>query len=88
MQEATTSTEPKWEPLENAVGKDNCSAFMFMFRKEFNGKTICAFKYYNTRKYLFIDTEGNFYSFNGQGQNNDYTPIEREKALQYVYSVN
>jgi hypothetical protein len=72
------------KPLERVIGKQRCMSFMFMFSTVFDGKTISAYKHYNTRKYLFIDTEGNFYAYNGKGENNDYTEIEQQKALQYV----
>jgi hypothetical protein len=86
MEQSLNCNTPNWAPLEKAIGTEKCGEFMFMYSTVVDEKTICAYKHINTRLYLCIDTEGAFYSYDG-GRNN-YSPVEREKALAYVYDGN
>ena len=56
---------PNWIPLEKALSAEQCGDFMYMGRAVYDGKEIELYKHVYTRRYLNIDSQGNFYCFTG-----------------------
>ena len=60
--------EPRWEPLEAAVGMTLAGGFMWMHEEvRADGSTIQAYKHIHTRRYLYLDGEGHAYEVTGCG---------------------
>lgn len=55
--------EPDWEPLEKVLPLESCGGFMFM---GYSG-VIRMYKHGLTRKYLYLDPEGNAYRYDHPG---------------------
>lgn len=72
-----------FKPLEKYVdeGKEQ---FMFMGIVKQNEKEIYLYKNSNTRRYLNIDTEGNFYWYNSR--NSSYYLVDSYQAIKYANS--
>ncbi len=55
--------EANWKPLIKALGEERCMGFLFM--GTLNG--LFAYKHGVTRSYLYLDDDGNSYSYSGDG---------------------
>lgn len=74
-----------WEPLINFFEDIyRVATFMFIYRCHQGQAEIFAYKHLDTRRYLFLDSEGNCYRF-VDGGNYKYEPITLREALQHVY---
>jgi len=68
-----------WKPLENAIGCENCSEYMFMTTSG-DGLKIHCYKHKLTRRYLNVDSEGIFYRYENEG----YKILSKENALKWA----
>lgn len=69
--------EPNWKPLEARLSAARCAGFMFMGRV--NG--INSYKHGISRRYLFLDDEGQAYQAVGR---NEFRRVPFEEALALV----
>ena len=69
--------EANWRPLETKLGTARCAGFMFMGR--LNG--INQYKHGLSRRYLFLDDEGQAYEAAGR---NEFREIPFDEALARV----
>ena len=69
--------EANWRPLETKLGTARCAGFMFMGR--LNG--INQYKHGLSRRYLFLDDEGQAYEAAGR---NEFRKISFDEALARV----
>lgn len=69
--------EANWKPLETKLGTARCAGFMFMGR--LNG--INQYKHGLSRRYLFLDDEGQAYEAAGR---NEFREIPFDEALARV----
>src|SRR5882724_10049029 len=69
--------ETNWKPLETRLGAVRCAGFMFMGR--LNG--INQYKHGLSRRYLFLDDEGQAYEAPGR---NEFREIRFDEALARV----
>lgn len=79
--------EKVFEPLEKYVptlyNSVDCWKVMYMYNSGENNK-IYAYKHVDTRHYIFIDEEGNFYDYNSYY--NEYYEVDKVLALNYLVS--
>ena len=69
--------QANWKPLETKLGTARCAGFMFMGR--LNG--INQYKHGLSRRYLFLDDEGQAYEAAGR---NEFRQIPFDEALALV----
>jgi hypothetical protein len=76
--------EPRWEPLERAVGEDLAGWFMWMFEVQTTEhRRFQAYKHSGTRQYLNVDHQGNAYDYVGEeGGRDRYAPIPLAEAIE------
>jgi len=67
-----------WQLLEELLGPERCSDFMFMGR---SGE-LYLYKHIITRRYLNITPEGGCFRYTPTG----YVPTDREEAIKLVFS--
>jgi hypothetical protein len=64
--------EPRWEPLERAVGADLVDTFMWMFEVQTTDRhRFQAYKHISTRRYLHVDHQGGAYLYLGEVHSED-----------------
>ncbi len=69
---------PNWNPLLTRVSPRQCGAFMYVGHVG----TVHLYKHRITRHYLNLDTEGNCFVWDGQGDNpSNYIPVNFEEQL-------
>ncbi|MDQ3986769.1 MAG: hypothetical protein M3280_09765 [Actinomycetota bacterium] len=71
--------EPDWEPLEKVLPLEECPGFMFMGYHQ----GIRLYKHGFTRNYLFVDSDGNTYSYLPERES--YELIPRWLAVELVF---
>jgi len=64
--------------MKKYIPKEYWKDLMFMGYSD----DISLYKHCNTRRYVNVDKEGNFYLYNG----NTYDKVEKEFALEYLIS--
>jgi thymidylate synthase (FAD) len=77
---AITSTmmDPNWQPLEDAIGADNCSYFMFMASHLLkNGIIVETYKHILSREYLNLSIDGRTWKYADGG----YFEVKRDQAI-------
>jgi len=67
-----------WQFLEQLLGPERCSDFMFMGRSG----DLCLYKHIHTRRYLNIAPDGGCFRYTRTG----YLPTDREEAIKQVFS--
>ncbi len=75
-----------WDPLINFfedIGR--VATFMFIYRCQQGRAEIFAYKHLHTRRYLFLDSEGNCYRYTDNGKEM-YLLITPLEALQHAFS--
>lgn len=71
----------EWKPLEDAIPEEEYENYMFMGTTE---SGIHRYKNINTRRYLNIDSNGNFYYYDSVDKT--YLKISKKFALEWVNS--
>jgi hypothetical protein len=76
--------EPRWEPLERAVGEELMEWFMWMFEVQTTAyRRFQAYKHQATRRYLHVDHQGRAYAFRGERSGRDrYEEIALADAIE------
>jgi hypothetical protein len=76
--------EPRWEPLELAVGEDLMDWFMWMFEVQTTEhRRFQAYKHSATRRYLHVDHQGSAYAFRGERNGRDrYEEVALADAIE------
>lgn len=83
--------ENPWKALEDKLGIEFCKQYMFMAEVEQDDKIIYLYKHSMTRRYLNLDSVGNFYYYcTGKIDARDYYEIadrikSRELLEQHLY---
>jgi hypothetical protein len=71
--------EPDWLPLALVSGIDLLEDFMWMHEVRLSDdRRVHAYKHIDTRRYLFLDAEGNAYGYN---EDDRYWPVPLAAAL-------
>src|SRR6266496_1339412 len=76
--------EPRWEPLERAVGEELMETFMWMFEVQTTEhRRFQAYKHRYTRRYLHVDHQGNAYDFVSEHDGRDrYRQVPLADAIE------
>lgn len=76
--EVTIMEQNVFEVMEKYLPKEYWDDMMFMGEKD----NIYLYKHYMTRRYANIDSEGNFYIYNGNG----YSLVDKTTAVKHLIS--
>jgi hypothetical protein len=80
-----TKCEPVWEPLERLLPVELVECFMSMYQSVTReGPTIHAYKHIDTRRYLFLDEDGDTWSYTN-GEPASYCRIPLGGALEEAF---
>jgi hypothetical protein len=76
--------QPRWEPLELAVGEELMGWFMWMFEvRTTEHRCFQAYKHQATRRYLHVDHQGRAYAFRGERSGRDrYEQVPLPDAIE------
>jgi hypothetical protein len=80
-----TACEPVWEPLVQLLPLELVECFMSMYQSVTReGLTIHAYKHIDTRRYLFLDEDGDAWRYTN-GEHDGYCRIELGGALEEAF---
>jgi hypothetical protein len=75
--------EPDWDPLERFLPHELCGLFMWMYALDLdNGQALQAYKHSSTRRYLFLDGDGDAYERLGRGR---YRRTRHSDAIEQAF---
>ena len=81
----TQGCKPDWRPLEDLVGEELASEFMWMFEVQLASDVLLqAYKHIDTRRYLHLDPSGTTYVYEDPDR---YRRVPVVKALASVFGV-
>jgi hypothetical protein len=69
---------PDWQVLEDMLGPERCTDFMFMGR----AGDLYLYKHIDTRRYLNVAPDGACFRYTPAG----YVPVSRDDAITWVLS--
>jgi hypothetical protein len=74
-----------WKPLEDLIGDDKASDFMYMGTARSDSE-IHLYKHYATRRYLNISEDGKTWKYVPAGSTGFYERLDQQEAIRQAYS--